>query len=209
VTAIITCRSIAFALLLLAYPLSYMLADWWSWENGPIELLDNAVLFAGAVQAIWLAFRDPSPRRWLWVAVLPIWVVCLARELAFGAVFFPPIGMDDDGPVFSSKVLACHGLIAPAVALLALVSLVTLVRFKLWRLVPVIIRARQLPTLEFVMTAISFLAMTAAERHMHMSLDPYVGIAQVVEETVELAGYMFLLTAQQRVRKALMADRAH
>lgn len=53
------------------------------------------------------------------------------------------------------------------------------------------------------MTAISFLLMTAAEGHMHMSLDAYVGVAQIVEETVELAGYLFLLTAQQRIRAAL------
>lgn len=205
--ATIVCRLIAFALLIVAYPLSFVLADWWSWENGPIEMLDNLVLLAGALQAASLAYRSQSPWRWLWVAVLPIWIVCLARELAFGAVFLPPIGMSDDGPEFSSKVLVYHRLIAPAMAVLALMSLTVLVRFKLWRLLPAIAKARQFPVLELVMTAASFLLMTAAERHMHMSLDAYVGFAQVVEETVELAGYVFLLTAQQRIRVAQLRDR--
>lgn len=198
-------RTFAFALLLLAYPLSFCVADWWSWENGPLEILDNLVLLVGALQALWLALRSRSPLKWLWIAVLPVWIVCLGREMAFGAVFLPPSGVAEDGPVFTSKVLWYHGLIAPSIAVLALISLTALVRFKLWRLLPAVVKAGQFPSLELVMTTVSFLLMTAAERHMHMSLDAYVGIAQIIEETVELAGYVFLLTAQQRIRIGLAA----
>jgi hypothetical protein len=108
--------------------------------------------------------------------------------------------MTEDGPIYTSKILRYHGLIAPTMGALALISVAAVARFKLWRLLPAIIQARQFPTLELVMAAVSFTIMTAAERHMHMSLDAYVGIAQVVEETVELAGYVFLLTAQLRIR---------
>ncbi|AJD40886.1 hypothetical protein C9413_05195 [Rhizobium sp. SEMIA 4085] len=39
-----------------------------------------------------------------------------------------------------------------------------------------------------------------AEHHMGTSLDAIVGDGQIFEEAVELAGSLFLLTAQQRVR---------
>jgi len=195
-------RLVAFAVFLLAYPLSFILPAWWSWENAPLELLDNLVLAIGAVQAIVLASRSEAPWKWLWLALVPVWIICLGREISWGAVLYPPTGMSEDGPEFSGKLLWYNPAVKPLVILLALVTITLAVRFKLWRLVDPVIKIRQFPVLEVLMAGISLILMTAAERHMGMSLDAYVGIPEVFEETVELAGYMFLLAAQQRIRMA-------
>jgi hypothetical protein len=203
-------RIVAFAFLLLAYPMSYLVADWWSWENGPLEILDNLVLLIGTIQAVALGARSPAPWKWLWLALVPVWIICLGREISWGAVFYSPTAMSADGPEFSARILLWYNpAIKPFAALLALISVFLIFRFKLWRLVEPLIRARQFPILEPTMAAASLILMTAAERHMGMSLDRYVGIPEVFEETVELAGYLFLLTAQQRIRIASRSDSGH
>lgn len=49
------------------------------------------------------------------------------------------------------------------------------------------------------MTLIAFKLMSAIEQHKHLSVTGYVGNNQIFEETVELAAYLFMLSAQQRV----------
>ncbi len=198
-------RLVAFAFFLLAYPLSFVLPAWWSWENAPLELLDNLVLAIGTVQAIVLASRSQAPWKWLWLALVPVWIICLGREISWGAVFYPPSGMSEDGPEFSGKLLWFNPAVKPLVILLVLVTLTVTARFKLWRLLDPVMKARQFPALELVMAGLSLILMTAAERHMGMSLDAFVGVPEVFEETVELAGYMFLLAAQQRILMAAAA----
>jgi hypothetical protein len=113
--------------------------------------------------------------------------------------------MSEDGPEFSGKLLWFNPAVKPLVILLVLVTLTVTARFKLWRLLDPVMKARQFPALELVMAGLSLILMTAAERHMGMSLDAFVGVPEVFEETVELAGYMFLLAAQQRILMAAAA----
>jgi hypothetical protein len=61
-------------------------------------------------------------------------------------------------------------------AVTLLFSLVTVMRGRVWRLLPAIQGKNQLPILECGMAGPSVVLMTAAEHHMGMSLDAIVGI---------------------------------
>jgi len=67
-----------------AYLLSFHLPEWTSYENGPIEMTQNLVLFAGGLQAVSYGYRARTPWRYLWLAITPIWFICLGRELSWG-----------------------------------------------------------------------------------------------------------------------------
>ena len=195
-------RLAAFAAFCLAYFFSFYLPIWVSYENGPIEIIQSMVLLVGGVQALYLAIRSQSKWRYLWLAVAPIWFICLGRELSWGAVFLAPIGFTATGPTYTSQILPYKPLVAPIVGLMLAMSLGIVVRFRLWSIGTVLAKARHLPVIEIFLVVVAALLMTAAENHMGMSLDGYVGHAQIFEEMVELAAYLLLLAAQQRVRIA-------
>ncbi len=183
-----------------AYLLSFHLPEWTSYENGPIEMAQNLVLFAGGLQAVSYGYRARTPWRYLWLAITPIWFICLGRELSWGAVLLPPIKFSTSGPFYSSAVLPYKNLVAPIVGLLLVFSLGLFLRFKLWTICVFAAKSRQLPVLEVVMAGIAVLLMTAAENHMNMSLESYLGYGQIFEETIELSAYLFLFAAQHRLR---------
>lgn len=193
---------LAIAAFSLAYTLSFHLPEWVSYENGPIEMAQDLVLIFGGLQAIYYAVRAEKPWRYLWAAVVPVWMICLGRELSWGAVFMPPAVFSEIGPFYTSSSLPYKFLVAPAVGLLAMVSIAIVIRFKVWSVCNEIWTSRQLPVLEVGAAGIAMLLMTAAENNMGLSLQSYIGFGQIFEETVELASYLFLLAAQQRVRLA-------
>lgn len=195
-----TCRITAFSAFFLAYFLSFYLPDWTSYENGPIEMAQNLILLLAGLQAIYYGIRARAPWRYLWLAAAPIWFICLGRELSWGAVFLPPIKFSTSGPYYSSGVLPYKPFIAPAAGLLLLVSVGLFVRFRLWTVCFFVTQCRQLPILEIVMAGIAVLLMTAAESHMGLSLQGYLGYGQIFEEMIELAAYLFLIAAQHRIR---------
>lgn len=197
---LIAYRALAVTAFCLAYTLSFHLPKWSSYENGPIEIIQNLVLIFGGAQAVRYAVRGKSPWRNLWAAAVPIWIICVGRELSWGAVFMPPADFSEIGPFYTSSSLPYKFLVAPTVGALLLVSAFIFIRSKVWRLCRYIWRSGHFPLLETGITGIALLLMTAAENNMGLSLQNYLGYGQIFEETVELAAYLFLLAAQQRIR---------
>ncbi|TCU23135.1 hypothetical protein EV130_108280 [Rhizobium azibense] len=194
-------RLLAFAVFASAYPLSFVLPQQMGWENGSFENLQVVAYAFGFVQAGILASRTSGAWRALWIALMPVWFILVARELSWAAVFHEPTHFSANGPMYqASKLLWYNGAVTPIVAALLLFSLITVIRGRVWRLLPAVQGNNQLPVLECGMTVVSVILMTAAEHHMGMSLDAVVGNGQIFEEAVELAASLFLLTAQQRVR---------
>ncbi|MGF9566886.1 hypothetical protein AAIH70_25595 [Neorhizobium sp. BT27B] len=199
---LIAYRALATAAFCLAYTLSFNLPKWSSYENGPIEITQNLVLVLGAVQAISYVVREKSPWRNLWAAAVPIWIICVGRELSWGAVFVPPADFAEIGPFYTSTSLPYKFLVAPAVGALLMASAFIFIRCKVWRLCRSMWSSGHLPLLETGMTGVALLLTTAAENNMGLTLQNYLGFSQIFEETVELAAYLFLLAAQQRIRAA-------
>ena len=104
----------------LAVPFAAVLPSWVGWENGPIEILQDLVLFVGAIYCITLFCRASGRyRHGLWLAASAYFLILLGRELSWGRIFMP-IGMTDHGPDFVSmhalpyyKVV--YGIIAVAI----------------------------------------------------------------------------------------------
>jgi hypothetical protein len=192
-------RFAAFAASGFAYLLSFYIPAWVSYENGPIEIAQNTVLLAGGIQALYFTANSQSQWRYLWLSVAPVWFVCLGRELSWGAVFFRPLTISVSGPFYTSDVLAYKSLVAPTVGLLLMASLAMFMRFRLWEICAILFKSKRLPVLEVFMAVLAVLLMTAAENHMGMSLKGYLGDGQIFEETIELAAYLFLFSAQIRV----------
>lgn len=195
-------RFLALFVLALAYPLSLLLPARYGFENGPIEMAQNFILIAGGVQAGILALKSKSGWGWLWAAVIPIWLICLARELSWGAVFFPPLEMPESGPVYSSRILSYRPFVPLIVAAFVFLSAFLVYKHRLWTLAEDVKRTRQFPLFDLVMTVISLLLMSAAEGKIGMSLGGFVAHGQIFEELSELAAYIFLLSAQQEIRFA-------
>jgi hypothetical protein len=177
-------RLAAFAAFALAYGLSFYLPAWMSYENGPIEIAQNIALLVGGLYALYFSARTEIKWRYLWLAVAPIWFICLGRELSWGAVFLPPLKMSVSGPFYTSEVLAYKSFVAPTVGLILIASALLFVRFRLWDICAVLLRSRRLPVLEIFMATVAVLLMTAAESHMGMSLKDYLGYGQIFEETI-------------------------
>jgi hypothetical protein len=201
-------RALAATAFCLSYTLSFYLPEWSSYENGPIEISQNLVLMLGAGQAISYAIRGKPPWANLWVATVPIWIICVGRELSWGAVFIAPAHFSEIGPFYTSSSLPYKFLVGPAVGSLLMVSAFIFIRFKAWKLSRYLWRSGHLPLLEIGMTGVALLLMTAAENNMGLSLQNHLGYSQILEETVELAAYLFLLAAQQRIRAAELLDLA-
>lgn len=89
----------------LLIPISYCMPPYLAWENGLIEMLQNAVLLGNACMAAYF-FRKTAGQaaltaHRLWLAAAAYFLLLLGRELSWGRVFFPT-GMDSHGPTFIS-----------------------------------------------------------------------------------------------------------
>ncbi|MBB4273973.1 hypothetical protein [Rhizobium mongolense] len=194
-------RLLAFTVFVSAYPLSFVLPQQMGWENGSFENLQVAAYAVGFVQAGILASRTSGAWKALWISLMPVWFILVARELSWAAVFHAPTHFSKHGPMYqASKLLWYNDAVTPIAAALLLFSLIMVIRGRVWRLLPAVQGNNQLPILECAMAGASVILMTAAEHHMGMSLDAIVGDGQIFEEAVELAASLFLLSAQQRVR---------
>lgn len=200
-------RWIGLAVLVASFALAEALPVWTSFENGPVENTQVVVLLIGAAFA-WAFGRkgDGAPRSgWFWAATVPVWITMVLRELSWGAVFLTPLAVTAHGPQFSSDLLWYKPYVTPVLqGILVLVVASFLYGRGLQRLGRLIM-ARRFPLWDLALFVLAMLVSTAAEGHMGLSL-PAFGDGQVTEETSELAGYLFLLSAQCRVFMALRGE---
>ncbi|TQS70021.1 hypothetical protein ERN12_15320 [Rhodobacteraceae bacterium] len=174
---------------------------WISFENGPVENAQVVVLLAGAVVALWFSAGN-TQLRWFWRATLPFWLAMAARELSWGAVFLEPVSITDHGPMFSSSLLWHKPFVAPLMGGLLLLAIVWFVKGHGVAMFKTLANKRRLPVYDIALFVIAMLVSTAAEGHMGLGL-PDLGDDQVIEEIAELAAYLFLLSAQIRIKLAI------
>ncbi|MEB2846678.1 hypothetical protein GAO09_11190 [Rhizobiales bacterium RZME27] len=192
-------RSIASALLIFAtlvlisaYPLAISLPTWWGHENQPVENAQVVLLFVGLVTSFWFSYRSRSAGRWFGLAVAPILLIVIGRELSWGAVLLEPTSMGEHGPLYASQCLWYKPMVAPVVT--GLITLcIAVVSFTPTAKAGIrLLKHRRIPIWSLMITLTAMLVSTAAEGHLPLVPLHYVlegGVAQLVEEIAELSAY--------------------
>lgn len=196
-------QALAGLILVAAFPVSLLLPVRVSWENGPIEDAQVAILAAAAVLAFALGRRASSATRFLWFGVGIVWILLLGRELSWGAVFLDPIRTTDHGPTFSSSLLWYRPAVTPILAAAGAVAFGMIAWSRPVRVIRRLGQRRALPIRDILGFAAAMLISTAAEDHMGLTLAFWPGDLQILEEMVELSAYLFLFSGQAAVVRGL------
>ncbi len=202
-----TIRAVGVAVLMAAWVLSLHAPIAISWENGLLENTQVFVLIAAACVSILLHRRGSDGTRRLWIAPGILWIILVGRELSWGAVFLPPVSMTDHGPTFSSSLLWYRPAVTPTVALALAVAVGAFVASRLVTIVRQGWQRRSLPAFDFAAFVVAMLISTASEGHMGLSLGAWSGNHQILEEAVELAAYVFLLSGQLKLAQGMRAQK--
>ena len=184
-------------LLAASIPVAVLMPSQWGWENSWIENAQVVVLLGGfGASATFLHRASTRSDRTLWLGIAPIWLLIAARELSWGAVFADPVGFTVDGPQFTSNTLwfkqyvdSAGGLVFAACALLLAIA-------RIDRVISRMIRSSVFPWAEALVVLLAALGSSIAESHLGFDADFLGTQAQVVEEMVELVGYLALVLAQ-------------
>ncbi|MES2608704.1 MAG: hypothetical protein V4679_00615 [Pseudomonadota bacterium] len=196
--------------LVLGYAIAVRLPPSAGWENSWIENSQVLVLLGGGLMAVQFARasrRDglPSTIRAFSLICMPTWFLMGARELSWGAALGAPVVVMPDGPFYSSSVLWYHEAIRPLVAVFALCALGFAARLRLDRMLWRIVRTGNFPSAEFTILLLAALGSTYADGHLFglPILQTLHGHEIVLEEWMELVGYLALLMGQRHVFAAL------
>ena len=170
---------------ILALPATKILPYWVGWENGPVEMAQNAVLIAGIVMAAREFFRAQTiEAKKTWLTLTGFMVVLLARELSLGRVFFFR-GYDAVGPLFiEMKDMPGHTLIY-----ILFGALMIAVAYGLMRYIPyrrIFAEHRQWPMAQIVMM-FAFAVLAQFGEHLHGDG------CETAEEIAELWVYILFL----------------
>lgn len=183
------------------------------WENGWLE---NSQVLISLLAAFWCcglyrrtshlaaADRSGEPEAWrsLWLVAGLVWLLLAARELSWGAVFYPPRTTDELlGPLFpSSQHLPWKPLVDPALAILLAGALVVFFRHRLGQRLAQQWRRGNFPLVELLLGCLALVLASLAEGHLHW-LPGWLnaGQQQLLEEWAELWGYLALVAAQWRL----------
>lgn len=175
--------------LLLVWPAATLLPGWWGWENGPLENLQVVELLAGAWFAWHHAARLPqqSAARGLWRSIVPLWLLCAGRELAWGRVFMQT-GVDATGPVLiDSAHLWYDPAIQPVAGAIGLLALIGIARHG-----PLdYLRRHRLPWIDLALFVIAATIAQMADKGMTFGLN-----GEVLEEAAETVVYWGMLCMQ-------------
>ena len=207
-------RRVLLTALSLALMLGYAIAIWLppsaGWENSWIENSQTLILLGGGLMAVQFSIVSrreglPYAIRAFGMVFAPTWVLMAARELSWGATFAAPVVVMPDGPFYSSSVLWYHEAIRPLVGIFAIAALFFIARFRLDRLLWRLVRTRNFPSAEFTILLFAAVGSTYADGHLFGM--PIVQTLQgheiVLEEWMELVGYLALVMAQRHVFAAL------
>ncbi|MDR6215754.1 hypothetical protein [Paracidovorax wautersii] len=192
--------------LALSYPAARLLPVSFGWENGWLEDLQVVVLLSGAVMAAVFARQvvgNDGPGRavkGLALVLVPVWCLLAAREMSWGAVFLPPVGFSEDGPVYSSSVLWYKPAVYPLAAMVLAGCAWIFVRCRAYRVVLQLLRSPQFAWAELAVLVLAGVLSTYAEGHLGVAL-PHALLDQalVMEEWAEMFAYIALVAAQRQV----------
>ena len=189
--------SLLFLYLLLIYPLSGMLPDWASFENGPLENAQVIVLLGGALLCIHFAhYSQGSPTHGMWLPSAGIFLILAFRELSWGRVFMVKGYSAIGEPIIpGSSEMPFHTAIHVGVGIAAVLCLYFLIRYAPWKR---IFREIRLPLAQLALIVICIALNTLGDHHamFHTMRD------QIIEELAELLMYLtFCHTAWYYYRK--------
>lgn len=189
--------SLLFLYLLLIYPLSGMLPDWASFENGPLENAQVIVLLGGALLCIHFAhYSQGSPTHGMWLPSAGIFLILAFRELSWGRVFMVKGYSAIGEPIIpGSSEMPFHTAIHVGVGIAAVLCLYFLIRYAPWKR---IFREIRLPWAQLALIVICIALNTLGDHHamFHTMRD------QLIEELAELLMYLtFCHTAWYYYRK--------
>jgi hypothetical protein len=203
-----TARIIATLVAIAAVPLAQVLPDWMGWENQPIENANAAVALLGMIAACVFQHRNGGQWAWFWRATALVWFILFARELSWGAVFYPPTQMTRLGPFFSSRELWYRPVIYPLVGLLVAATCYIILRYRTWQIVRNLIRGDGAPWLEAALAIFCMAISISAEGHGGPLTGWIGGQSLVLEEAAELAAFLWVVAGQYRVREFELRSRS-
>lgn len=189
--------SLLFLYLLLIYPLSGMLPDWASFENGPLENAQVIVLLGGALLCIHFAhYSQGSPTHGMWLPSAVVFLILAFRELSWGRVFMVKGYSAIGEPIIpGSSEMPFHMAIHVGVGIAAVLCLYFLIRYAPWKR---IFKEIRLPWAQLALIVICIVLNTLGDHHtmFHTMRD------QIIEELAELLMYLtFCHTAWYYYRK--------
>lgn len=159
-----------------------------AWENGPLEMTQNFVLFFDICMALYF-YKETKGNHChrLWLSVALLFLILLGRELSWGRVFYFK-EMASWGPAFYSLKEIPYGFIVnPAVGAAILLTAFGLFRDAPWRAI-----RKEIPMPFGLMAAVIACVILSTlgdkEKILHTVFD------QTIEEYAELLMYIYLGT---------------
>ena len=115
----------AVVLLLLSFAVSFRLPWWITWENGPVEMVQNAILAESVFLCLYYYVTDKKKGRadspvspGVWILGALIFLLLLGREISWGRIFFLEY-IGKFGPEFTDQAkLPYYRFVRPFVAVL-------------------------------------------------------------------------------------------
>lgn len=182
------------SLLLVAslFPLSLSLPAWWGWENGPVENTQVVILIVGAVLSFFAARHnyDDSQTCKLWLWTIPVWLLMVGRELSWGRVFFDPVTVGPDGPIFPSIHAIWYGqYVYPVNTVIISSTLYGLWYYCNWSKIK---QTWCIPAIDGTLLILAAIASQLVfERNLILALEPY---SQLLEEWSEMIVYWCMIS---------------
>ena len=188
---------------LLMFPLSILLPEWVSDENGIIENLQLLWLVAGfyhcyKMQRTPLVIKAlPNKLNFLWLSGMIYFFLLFMREISWGRTFFTM----PDGSMIQYSQMGLYGkLVHPLVAVLAMIAVIMLYKVKIWKLLAEI----KLPTKSFLLFLLFIFFSWLAERRNFVYFH-----GQNAEELAEFGAYMMMYVLTINLTKKLTAGTAN
>ena len=182
----------------LLFAIGWMLPSSAGWENGPIEMVQNVMIFSAMCISFGMAYVRREQRTF-WLAFALIWFLLLGRELSWGAVWGSPLSSTPEGgPFFSSRTLPYRTYLTAARALVLIIIVALFWCADLRKIISIAWRQRtRFPLLSvcavFLYAAIVWLVESPPVECLHGML---IGHDQVLEELFETVVYGAALVTQ-------------
>lgn len=176
-------------LLLISFPLAFLLLPEWAKENGPIEWAQAVLLAMGSIIAVAVYFSGTSDlaSRRLFLCSVPVWLTLIGRELSWGRVFYP-IGA---GSYLPLKQLWYGPYVYPGIAAVFALVVWIMVQKGLHKVLANWLRNGRLPAIDGLILITAIITAELAEHRLAGLIGPR---HVVIEELAETVVYYTLLS---------------